>query len=402
MVREVIIDEREISQILRMRQNFAAQFVQLFKRSFKLSTAFSRAPSSCGVGSKDMPTSKCTATMLHLDHLKSIHKDFTSCGLNIVIEWMYGKEVKFSSDKLTEALAAAFALELYGMVDAIEQAVWTYCKDLSALTVFLHHFESYTSEMKQKLLRKSTDALEEICEMTSFRNLSLPIFKKVVEKAINKMKDSECGPFGVIKAIALWESKNCSYNISTSLLRKLSFDSLSNAEMNRLVEMARKLGLKKLAEYILRQYRTLKTSHVIRGLLCEDDSIKICAADADQNVARRKVSAVKTFTETRLNEDESEYERKRVHLVVVIASEPTPLDEGALENAVDSLKEPINFGVVPLDKSVNNLNIESSTTKANGFTSSVEDQKCHKEQTTTQLGSQLFNVIALNALEVKL
>ncbi|KAJ1357082.1 hypothetical protein KIN20_015124 [Parelaphostrongylus tenuis] len=144
--------------------------------------------------------------MLHLDHLKVLQKNFTPCGLNIVIEWMYGSRIEFSTDK------------------------------------------------------ESISALEEISTMKSFSDLPLSIFKRVIKEAINNLKNSDRGPFGVIKAIVLWESENCNHNVSMSLLKQTPIDGLSNIEMNRLVEMTRELGLEKLAERILCQYRTLNTS----------------------------------------------------------------------------------------------------------------------------------------------
>ncbi|KAJ1357085.1 hypothetical protein KIN20_015127 [Parelaphostrongylus tenuis] len=198
--------------------------------------------------------------MLHLDHLKVLQKNFTPCGLNIVIEWMYGSRIEFSTDKLTDALGAAFALEMSDVVDAIEQAVLTYTKNLSNVPVLLHHFDSFTPKTKRKLLTESLSALEEISTMKSFSDLPLSIFKRVIKEAINNLKNSDRGPFGVIKAIVLWESENCNHNVSMSLLKQTPIDGLSNIEMNRLVEMTRELGLEKLAERILCQYRTLNTS----------------------------------------------------------------------------------------------------------------------------------------------
>ncbi|KAK5975757.1 hypothetical protein GCK32_017487, partial [Trichostrongylus colubriformis] len=69
---------------------------------------------------------KGARTMLHLDYLKADQKHFTPIGLNMVIEWMYGTRIEFSTEHLTDALAAAFALEMYDMVEAVEQAVLKY------------------------------------------------------------------------------------------------------------------------------------------------------------------------------------------------------------------------------------------------------------------------------------
>ncbi|VDL80450.1 unnamed protein product [Nippostrongylus brasiliensis] len=61
--------------------------------------------------------------MLNLDHLKSDQKHFTAVGLNMAVDWMYGTPIEFSTNHLTDALAASFVLEMYDMVCAIEEAV---------------------------------------------------------------------------------------------------------------------------------------------------------------------------------------------------------------------------------------------------------------------------------------
>uniref|UniRef100_A0A0K0D4I8 BTB domain-containing protein n=1 Tax=Angiostrongylus cantonensis TaxID=6313 RepID=A0A0K0D4I8_ANGCA len=198
--------------------------------------------------------------MLHLDHLKAVQRNFTPCGLNIVIEWMYGTRIEFSIDKLTEALAAAFALEIYDMVDATEQAVLTCSKDPFTMTVLLHHIEYFTPETKRKLLMESAASIEQISTMTPFLALPSPIFKRIIKKAINSLKKSQRGPFSVIKSIVFWEAENFSNKVAVSLLKQTPFDDLSNVEINRLYEMAREFGLENMAQLILCQCRTLSTS----------------------------------------------------------------------------------------------------------------------------------------------
>ncbi|KAJ1357084.1 hypothetical protein KIN20_015126 [Parelaphostrongylus tenuis] len=65
------------------------------------------------------------------------------------------------------------------------------------------------------------------------------------------------------------------------------------------------------------------------------------------------IAAGKNLTKTELNKEKLEFEATKG-----ISWKPTPQDECTLEKALDNLKQRINFGVIPLDKSVNNLHIE--------------------------------------------
>ncbi|VDM55419.1 unnamed protein product [Angiostrongylus costaricensis] len=284
--------------------------------------------------------------MLHLDPLKAVQRNFTPCGLNIVIEWMYGTRIELSIDKLTDALAAAFALEIYDMVDAIEQAVLTCSKWLHSRTETSHPY-----------LQESAAAIEEISTMAPFLALPSPIFKKIVKKAINSLKRSQRRPFGVIKSIVFWEAENSSNKVAVLLLKQIPLNGLSNVEMNRLYEMAREFGLENLAELILCQYRTLNTSNAVERLFYEERINKAVAFAVERNSVR--IAAGKNSTETKQHKGESKFKGAKG-----ISWEPSSQDPQALQKALHNLNERISFGIVPLDKSVNDLHIEVTYKKS--------------------------------------
>ncbi|VDL82683.1 unnamed protein product [Nippostrongylus brasiliensis] len=90
--------------------------------------------------------------MLNLDHLKSDQKHFTAVGLNMAVDWMYGTPIEFSTNHLTDALAASFVLEMYDMVCAIEEAVLNVQCYPEAMVILLYHIDNFTPETKQQLL----------------------------------------------------------------------------------------------------------------------------------------------------------------------------------------------------------------------------------------------------------
>ncbi|KJH43072.1 hypothetical protein DICVIV_10940 [Dictyocaulus viviparus] len=297
--------------------------------------------------------------MLHLDHLEALQTNFTSCGLNIAIEWIYGKKTEISFDELTDALAAAFALEMYDMVECIEKAVLTLCKHRFFMTILLYHLDNFTSVTKKKLIKESASAIQEISVMEPFVNLPPLIFKRIIKRAIKDLSNKQQSPFDIIRAIAVWEAENHFYHDTLSLLKLVPFDDISNDEVIRLHEMANKYGLEKFAKQILSQHCATVSSPVVQRLNYDEGEITNAAVLAtEQNVMREspleidRIAAGKNI-ETKAYKGKAEFNGMKG-----ISWEPTPQEEFAIQKAMENLSERISFGNVMLDKTENNLHVE--------------------------------------------
>ncbi|VDP10243.1 unnamed protein product [Heligmosomoides polygyrus] len=194
--------------------------------------------------------------MMNLDHLKADQKHFTPCGLNMIIDWMYGTQIEFSTEYLTDALAAAFALEVYEMVEAIEQAVLKYQKDPEAMVILLYHIDNFTPETKQQLLFAAAEQLAPISLSRPFLGLSSSIFKRIMK-------------------------------LAKAMLNRITIENLSYVEANTLHRMAIESGLETMAASIFSRYHVLSTSPVARRLF--RDEAKVSASSrfvSEQNAIR--------------------------------------------------------------------------------------------------------------------
>ncbi|VDO90908.1 unnamed protein product [Haemonchus placei] len=117
-----------------------------------------------------------------------------------------------SDFKITDALAASFALEMYDMVEAIEEEILKYQGDPDALVILLYHIDNFTPETKQQLLMASAKQIAAVSQLRPFVGLPTSIFKRVIKIAMNSIAEIE-DAFNVARAIIIWTGENQNRNV---------------------------------------------------------------------------------------------------------------------------------------------------------------------------------------------
>ncbi|EYC11475.1 hypothetical protein Y032_0050g1932 [Ancylostoma ceylanicum] len=294
-------------------------------------------------------------TLMKLNHLKIDQENFTPCGLNMALDWMYGNRFEFTPEELPDALAAAFALQMYDMVHAVEEAVLTQLEDPFALAILLYHVDNFTPETKKHLIMAAGMKIAEISTVRPFFGCPPLIFKRVI-KAANKEVGYSVRALDIAQAILYWTSENDNNELATLLLNELPAEDLQRDEVDVLREIAIDLGLENLATLILSRYYALNTSSVSQrldyGELDEEEEIaeEQCALrearDDYRMTAGKNVDATSVQDKSHVTEEPAG-----------VALTPTAEDRRLLQNVMSNMVS-VNFGSVPLEKSNNDLHIE--------------------------------------------
>ncbi|KAL6737124.1 hypothetical protein Aduo_010795 [Ancylostoma duodenale] len=293
-------------------------------------------------------------TVLKLNHLKIDQENFTPCGLNMALDWMYGNRIEFTPEELPDALAAAFALQMYDMVHAVEEAVLTQLEDPFALAILLYHVDNFTPETKKHLLMVAGMKIAEISNMRPFLGCPPPIFKRVIKAAIREVGDS-VRSLDIAQAILYWASENDNNELATSLLNQIPAEDLQRDEVDVLREIAIDLGLDHLATLILSRYYALSTSSISQrldyGELEEEEEFteEQCAIrehDDYRMTAGKNVDATEVRDKSHVTEEPAG-----------VSLTPTAEDKRLLQNVMSNMVA-VNFGTIPLEKSHNDLHIE--------------------------------------------
>lgn len=300
-------------------------------------------------------------TMMNLDHLKADQKHFTPCGLNMIIDWMYGTQIEFSTEYLTDALAAAFALEVYEMVEAIEQAVLKYQKDPEAMVILLYHIDNFTPETKQQLLFAAAEQLAPISLSRPFLGLSSSIFKRIMKLAIGNL-DETGNIFEVARAILTWAAENQNIDLAKAMLNRITIENLSYVEANTLHRMAIESGLETMAASIFSRYHVLSTSPVARRLFRDEAKVSASSRFVSEQNAIRELPARKIEERlpagknvaTEKEEMMTQFKELGPPRTVWV---PTREERRAIQHVMSRL-ETVRFGSIPLDSTTNEMRIE--------------------------------------------
>uniref|UniRef100_A0A7I4YP70 BTB domain-containing protein n=1 Tax=Haemonchus contortus TaxID=6289 RepID=A0A7I4YP70_HAECO len=298
---------------------------------------------------------KGARTMLHLDHLKMDQKCFTPLGLNLVIDWIYGIRIEFSTEHITDALAASFALEMYDMVEAIEEEILKYQGDPDALVILLYHIDNFTPETKQQLLTASAKQIAAVSQLRPFVGLPTSIFKRVIKIAMNRIAEIE-DAFNVARAIIIWTGETQNRNLAMNLLKQIDIQSLPNNEAYILQRMADEAGMECLASLFFNRFHF--TSAAARRLFGDEtESSRTTAIISEQNAVwehpkerNGRLPAGKNMTEVKVQEQEKKE-------ILPTSWQPTPEERYALREMISRF-DTVHFGRIPFDETTHDFHVE--------------------------------------------
>ncbi|WKY08585.1 hypothetical protein Q1695_007818 [Nippostrongylus brasiliensis] len=297
-------------------------------------------------------------TMLNLDHLKSDQKHFTAVGLNMAVDWMYGTPIEFSTNHLTDALAASFVLEMYDMVCAIEEAVLNVQCYPEAMVILLYHIDNFTPETKQQLLMAAAAQIDEISLLEPFVGLSPSIFKRVMKIAVLNVEELE-NKFEVIRAIIIWAAENHHRDLTMSLLQPISMAKLTNADAHALHRMAMEAGLETMAAAIFSRYHGMTPTPEVRQLFRENAEPQTNFVD-EQNAVRETVPNLERRLTAGKNISTADEDMDTAQITEPeegVEWKATPHEREAFERMAASFDR-VHFGSVPLNCDTTDVHVE--------------------------------------------
>uniref|UniRef100_A0A1I7XJD8 BTB domain-containing protein n=1 Tax=Heterorhabditis bacteriophora TaxID=37862 RepID=A0A1I7XJD8_HETBA len=222
--------------------------------------------------------------VVSIDQLTIKQPCFTPCGLSHALNWMYSVKVTIPYIEITDALAAAHALALSSMVNAVEEKLISMAEHpYTALISLEHACFNATTSTKEKIIEIAVNHLSVFYTLPSFSAILPVSFITLIKAAVNKIGDG-VDAANVVRALIGWTTENHGeMKIVLSLLDLIPFRVFTLSDVTRLSKYAESEQLVDLAKAFAHRYKgQIRDDRTVSRCLFMDEPEPSLAADYEE------------------------------------------------------------------------------------------------------------------------